>query len=210
MELKTAISSFHLNQQLFQDICSVLEDERIQMIHNEIQNVLDPDVSSQNTPIAQRQQRCFAVKNGLNGLLDVARQSYRETTTDIHNLTQQYREEYNIQFKMVYNPMGFYLETKRGVIQKQNLPALFLNVLEKKHVIQCSTLELLKLNDRIKESMDEIYLLSNKIIEELLTSLRSQISVLYAVTEAISIFDVLLSLSQCAHINGYGTKNLIS
>lgn len=36
------------------------------------------------TPLDLRNQRTFAVKSGINGMLDVARQTYKELTEEIH------------------------------------------------------------------------------------------------------------------------------
>lgn len=49
-----------------------------------IQRVIEPDVTYMTTPLDLRNQRTFAVKAGMSGLLDVARQTFKELTEDIH------------------------------------------------------------------------------------------------------------------------------
>lgn len=50
----------------------------------EIREVIEADVTYMKSPLDQRNQRTFAVKAGINGMLDVARQGYKELTEEIH------------------------------------------------------------------------------------------------------------------------------
>jgi DNA mismatch repair protein MSH4 len=68
----------------------VLTDPFLDGINTSIEKVLEPDLSIQNTPIGKRNQRAFVVKPGIHGLLDVARQTYKESTSDIHQLVNDY------------------------------------------------------------------------------------------------------------------------
>lgn len=49
-----------------------------------IKRVIEPDVTYMKSPLDLRNQRAFAVKSGISGMLDVARQTYRELTEAIH------------------------------------------------------------------------------------------------------------------------------
>lgn len=49
-----------------------------------IQRVIEADVRYMKSPLDLRNQRTFAVKSGVNGMLDVARQTYKELTEEIH------------------------------------------------------------------------------------------------------------------------------
>lgn len=49
-----------------------------------IKKVIEADVTYMKSPLDLRNQRAFAVKSGLSGILDVARQTYKELTEVIH------------------------------------------------------------------------------------------------------------------------------
>lgn len=49
-----------------------------------IRTVIEADVTYMKSPLDLRNQRTFAVKAGISGMLDVARQTYKELTEEIH------------------------------------------------------------------------------------------------------------------------------
>lgn len=49
-----------------------------------IREVIEGDVTYMKSPLDLRNQRTFAVKAGISGMLDVARQTYKELTEEIH------------------------------------------------------------------------------------------------------------------------------
>lgn len=51
---------------------------------NNICRVIEPDVTYTKSPLDLRNQRTFAVMSGISGMLDVARQTYKELTEEIH------------------------------------------------------------------------------------------------------------------------------
>lgn len=51
---------------------------------NIIRQTIEADVTYMKSALDLRNQRTFAVKAGINGMLDVARQTYKELTEDIH------------------------------------------------------------------------------------------------------------------------------
>lgn len=53
-------------------------------IMREISTVIEPDVTFAKSALDIRNQRTFAVKSGIDGMLDMCRQTYKEVTEDIH------------------------------------------------------------------------------------------------------------------------------
>lgn len=51
---------------------------------DKIRNTIEPDVAYMRSALDLWNQRTFAVKTGLNGMLDVARQTYKEQTDEVH------------------------------------------------------------------------------------------------------------------------------
>ena len=52
-------------------------------MRNLIHNIINDDVKYSKAPVDMRYQRAFAVKAGVNGFLDAARQAYKEASDDV-------------------------------------------------------------------------------------------------------------------------------
>ncbi|KAJ8070307.1 hypothetical protein OCU04_000687 [Sclerotinia nivalis] len=68
---------------------------RTEVVNSTIQlinEVINEDVTYQKTPLDLRNQRTYAVKAGVSGFLDVARQTFKEATEDVHqHVTEVHR-----------------------------------------------------------------------------------------------------------------------
>lgn len=58
-----------------------------------ISSVLDSDTHAHKQPFISRTQQCFAVQNGADGLLDVARATFCRLTEEVHMLVATYRDQ---------------------------------------------------------------------------------------------------------------------
>lgn len=94
----------------------------MEALEERINDVINEDITYAKSPLALRNQRCYAVRvgkrnlllivlnnyynnnnnkylihyqAGFNGLLDVARQTYKETVDDLNEMIDQYRGKYN-------------------------------------------------------------------------------------------------------------------
>ncbi|CAK7356353.1 unnamed protein product [Dovyalis caffra] len=105
--------------------------------------VIDEDVLHARVPFVARTQQCFAVKAGIDGLLDIARRTFCDTSEAIHNLANRYREEFKLpNLKLPFNSkQGFYFSIPQKDIQGK-LPSKFIQVLKHGNNTHCSTLEL--------------------------------------------------------------------
>jgi DNA mismatch repair protein MSH4 len=59
---------------------------------------------------------------------------------------------------------GYYLIANANMVSETNLPSLFINAQRNKKSVTFTTLDLLKLNERIKESATEITLMSDEYV----------------------------------------------
>lgn len=58
-----------------------------------------------------RLQRCFAIKGGFNGLLDIARRAYCEIIEDIERHICRLSEEHGVSLRMGHNSQrGFHVQ----------------------------------------------------------------------------------------------------
>ncbi|KAF9183929.1 MutS protein msh4 [Haplosporangium sp. Z 767] len=189
---------------LLKTIHRLLADSRLVKLLGLINNVIEQSVVLEKSAIGLRNQRCFAVKAGCNGLLDVARQTYKETINDIFELANQYVEEYGVRLKLQFNvTMGYYLSMTVDQLEGGELPLIFINIVKKNKILTFTTLELIKKNAKINDSLTEVYLMSDKIVNDLSSEIRSEISALYKASEAIAMLDMLLSFAHQCTVNEY-------
>ncbi|SPO41792.1 related to meiosis-specific MutS homolog [Pseudozyma flocculosa] len=114
-------------------------------------------------------------------LLDVARETYRENMNDITELSEKYRQEYNLPLSIKMFAEGFCLETRLDSSRIRHLPSIFTNVVKGKtgRTVTMLTLDLKKLNARLMDSLNEVYLMSERAIEELRIEIVSNVAGLY-------------------------------
>ncbi|CAB4414135.1 unnamed protein product [Rhizophagus irregularis] len=189
---------------LLDAIYSLLNDLRLEALEERINDVINEDITYVKSPLALRNQRCYAVRAGFNGLLDVARQTYKETVDDLNEMIDQYREQYQIPIKTQFSSTaGFYLSINIEQLEDKQLPLIFINVKKKRKTLTFTTLEVMKKNTKISDSLTEVYLMSDKTIEDLISEIRNDISVLYKASESIAMLDMLTSFAHQCTVSNY-------
>lgn len=68
----------------FAHVSQLCAPENVSPIQNLIDEVINEDTTYAKKPLELRNQRTYAVKSGVNGLLDVARTTYKEATEDTY------------------------------------------------------------------------------------------------------------------------------
>ncbi|KAL7330113.1 MutS protein msh4 [Mucor circinelloides] len=182
---------------LLRTIHNILSNQLFDELETAINNVINQDIGIEKSSLGIRNQKCYAVKSGVNGLLDVARQTYKETTEDIYDLIATYGETFKLKIKLEYTASRGYsisMPTSQ-LVDGAQLPDVFINVVQKKKTLQFTTLELLQKNSRLNESMTEVFLMSEKTVTQLLQVFRNHINALYKSSEAIALLDFLTSLA---------------
>ncbi|KAI1315559.1 MutS protein msh4 [Mortierella claussenii] len=194
----------HCENRLLRTMHRLLADPRFFKFMELINRVVEPSVVLEKSALGLRNQRCFAVKAGCNGLLDVARQTYKETINDIFEAVNRYVEEYDVGLKVQFNvTMGYYLSMTVDQHKGTELPLIFINIIKKHKTLTFTTLELIKKNAKINDSLTEVYLMSDKVISDLSSSIRSEIGVLYKASEAIALLDMLMSFAHLCTVSDY-------
>ncbi|KAM3686964.1 hypothetical protein ACJW31_10G041400 [Castanea mollissima] len=201
--LKTALDALPLLSKALKDAKSFLlenvyksicENEKYASIRKRIGEVIDEDVLHARVPFVARTQQCFAVKAGIDGLLDIARRSFCDTSEAIHNLATKYREDFKLpNMKLPFNSrQGFYFSIPQKDIQGK-LPSKFIQVLKHGNNIHCSTLELASLNVRNKSAAAECYIRTEVCLEALLDAIREDVSVLTLLAEVLCLLDMIVN-----------------
>ncbi|KAF4332620.1 DNA mismatch repair MSH4 [Fusarium beomiforme] len=147
---------------------------------NKFRQTIEADVTYMKSALDLRNQRTFAVKAGISGMLDVARQTYKELTEDIHKHIDALNEVHGLDANLRYdNGRKYWLRLRAADFVDRPLPDLLINVVRKKDKIECQTLDLVKLNLRLSDTSNEVVIRSDRIVQDLLKKLRSDIPYLF-------------------------------
>ncbi|KAI9053310.1 hypothetical protein LZ554_002273 [Drepanopeziza brunnea f. sp. 'monogermtubi'] len=164
-----------------------------------IKEVINEDVTYQKTPLDLRNQRTYAVKSGVSGLLDVARQTFKETTEDVHQHVTDINQRYEMVAETKYdNARRYYLKLFERDFEGRDIPDILINRFQKKGCIECQTLDLVKLNQRIEGSHQEVVLMSDQTVQELIDNIRGDIPTLFRVCESIAVLDMITAFAHLA------------
>jgi DNA mismatch repair protein MSH4 len=88
------------------------------------------------------------------------------------------------------------------------LPDIFINVYRKRNRIECQTLDLVKLNQKITDSHSEVINMSDRAIQNLLRDVCNEVSGLFRVSQAIAMLDMLSAFAQLASRHEYTRPEL--
>ena len=178
--------------------------ENLDPVISLINTVINEDTTYAHKPLDLRNQRTYAVKSGVNGLLDVARQTYKEAMTDAYQHVQDLAEEHNLPLECCYEAARqHYIRLPASELEDRNLSPVFINVFRRKKNVECQTLDLVKRNQKIIDSHMEVLLMSNKAIQELIVEVRTHISALSKISESIAMLDMLAGFAQVATSQEY-------
>lgn len=98
----------------------------------------------------------------------------------------------------------FYIRALASELDPPNsLPEPFINIFPKGKHVECQTLSLVKLNQKIKDVHNEIVAMSDSSIQLLITSVRSKIHALFKISEGIALLDILTSSAQLVTTESY-------
>ncbi|KAH6958164.1 muts domain V-domain-containing protein [Fusarium avenaceum] len=178
---------------------------------NKIRQTIEPDVTYMKSALDLRNQRTFAVKAGINGMLDVARQTYKELTEEIHKHLEALNEVHKIEASLRYdNGRKYWLRLRAADFDDRPIPELLINVVRKKDMIECQTLDLVKLNLRLSDTTNEVVIRSDSVIQDLLKELRYDVPHLFRVCESVALIDMISSFAQLATTRDYVRPDISS
>ncbi|KAK6781483.1 hypothetical protein RDI58_019279 [Solanum bulbocastanum] len=201
--LKTALDALPLLSKVLKEAKSCLlgnvykricENEKYTAIRKRIGEVIDEDVLHTRVPFVARTQQCFAVKAGADGLLDMARRSFCDTSEAIHSLANKYRQDFKLpNLKIPFNNrQGFYFSIPQKDIQRK-MPSKFIQVVKHGNNLHCSSLELASLNVRNKSAAKECWLRTALCLEALMDAIREDVSVLTVLSEVLCLLDMMVN-----------------
>ncbi|KAA3679688.1 DNA mismatch repair protein MSH4, partial [Paragonimus westermani] len=255
----------------------LLSDPGYDNVLKKLCTVLHNDVRLSKGMLAMRSQKCFAIKEGINVILDVTRKAYSEQLDDVTKtldlrfvpqLTVKVNgirlHEYisvevgrlarklKLPLRVAHNKIrGFYIqfpEASLGVNSEEDclaasqssetqysirdysrnlkdmtiqsdtqstgqkklgysndesaktktsvLPPELIKPLYSRGVVHCTTESLIRLNERMKGSLNEVYFIADQIICDLIVSLQPEMSLFYRLSEVVASLDLLASFAR--------------
>ncbi|KAG6044861.1 hypothetical protein E4U39_002928 [Claviceps sp. Clav50 group G5] len=183
------------------DICEpTVSDPILQSI----KAIIEEDVTVMSSPLDMRNARTFAVKAGISGMLDVARQTYKELTEEIHLHVQDVEKEYGMPVTLKFdNGRKYWLLLKGLAGSSSQIPPVFINIVGKKSGIECHTMQLMKLNSRLSDTSNEIVARSDAIIQDLIVLLRGSAAQLFRLCESVGLLDMVTSFAHLSILRDY-------
>ncbi len=94
------------------------------------------------------------------------------------------------------NIRRYFLRLPELEFSERAMPDILINCYRKKGYLECQTLELVKLNQRIEDSHQEVILMSDNTIQELLDKIRGEIPILFRVCESLAMLDMMAAFAQ--------------
>jgi len=182
---------------LSRSFIAAFSSPRIAAIRAEIDKVLDDTHVSGGgggKTLNVQAQRCMAVRPGLDTLLDVARQTFQHVSQEVYSLAQSYAEEYEIgSIKVAWSARrGYHLSIKTD---PASLPDVFLQAYRQGNSTLCTTEDMASLSTKHSACVQEIYLMTGTLLEDLVSRLRRDISPLLCVADAVALLDMLHSFA---------------
>ncbi|XP_076290493.1 mutS protein homolog 4 isoform X2 [Lasioglossum baleicum] len=202
-ELEEALSTAetdHLRQ-----IRKRLGNPRFQQMRERIFNTIHPDATFVVGYTSSNMQRCFAIKAGINDLLDVARRTYCELIDDMKSMVENLASRYKLPLSLGCNAtQGFHVQ---AILPRNSndfqLPIEFIEVRKSRRVYTMTTSALTTLSQQCKIASDELHLMSNVLLCDLLQSIREYIGCLFQLNTDTAELDVISSLAQTSSLLAY-------
>ncbi|KXJ96046.1 muts domain V-domain-containing protein [Microdochium bolleyi] len=183
------------------DLCRM---ELVQPVIDLIRQTINDDVTMMKTPLDRRNQRSYAVRTGVHGLLDVARQTYKEGTEDVYQLVDDINKTHETDAEVKFDERRcFWLRLRRADFENKPLPDIFINVTTKGTWIECQTMSLIQLSNRVADSHNEAVMLSDQIVQHLIDKLLDHVPSLFRMCEGIGLLDMISAFCQAATIRDY-------
>lgn len=189
----------NFSSRLLKEKTELLNDDRIGMIREFLYERLQSDTtfSKRKSSLNVRYRKCYAIKEGVSVNLDVARRAYEELLQDVRTQEMelaQYLPEKNT--RMAFSASrGFHYLWVCSHPTTVSLPPIFINVTRNRTSVTFTSRNLLRYNDRIDQSISEIMIATDVVVQYVITNVRPLIAALYHIMDAIATTDVLCSFA---------------
>ncbi|KAK6023182.1 MutS domain V protein, partial [Ostertagia ostertagi] len=171
----------------------LLTDERIDTIQKILYDRFQDEAmfSSKKSSLNVRHRKCYAIKEGISVNLDVARRAYEEL---LQKELSEHLPEQNT--RLAYSASrGFHYVLVCGNPSTVTLPPIFINITRNRSSVTFSSRNLLRYNDRIEQSVSEVMIATDIVVQTAIKEIRPLIAVLYHIMDSIATIDMLCSFA---------------
>jgi len=124
---------------------------------------------------------------------------------------QELSQEHGLPAKLGWTSgRGFFITLpldKNSQFDRRRLPNNFLSVQVTKTAVSFITQEFVIKDKLVRNTMEEISVMSNAVLEELLAEVREHIGFLYQLSETLALLDLLRSLATVSMARGFVKEN---
>ncbi|XP_044253002.1 mutS protein homolog 4-like isoform X2 [Tribolium madens] len=204
--LKDVIDS--CQQPFFNELKGTLESDNFVDIANLIRTMIHPSAQFAKSQ-AGTAQRCFAIKSGINGLLDLVRKTYSERLNDMTEYVKHLANKYDLPLTLGFNnTKGYHIVFKlnsqqKRTFKKSDLPEEFIQVYRLAGSFTMKTPELINYSTRLEDIMVEILKISNLMVRNIIIGLKQHLGFFYKLCEDIARLDMFQSLAEASRRGGY-------
>ncbi|XP_043264908.1 mutS protein homolog 4-like [Colletes gigas] len=192
---------------LLQRIRKKLDDPRYQLMKERILETIHSDARSVSGYTSANMQRCFAIKAGINDLLDIARQTYCELIDDMKTMVENLTSKYHLPLSLGCNAsLGYHVQAilPRNLDTERFIPPdEFIEVRRNRRVYTMTTTSLATLGQQCKIASEELHLMSNVLLCDLLQNLRQHVGCLFQLCTDVAELDLITSLARVSSIQTY-------
>ncbi|KAK9888019.1 hypothetical protein WA026_000303 [Henosepilachna vigintioctopunctata] len=197
-----------MNESIFTSFCDTLKSQDFLKIRDTVRTLIH-----ENAYCAKSQngltQRCFAIKPGINGLLDLVRKIYSERLDDMREYVKVLGEKYDLPLILGNNASkGYHIvltlnKHQKMTMKKSDLPKEFIQVCRLAGSYTMKTMEIINFQTRVDDIVADIMKISNVMIFKTLSSFKKYMGIFYKLCEHISNIDVIQSLATVSVRNNY-------
>jgi len=118
-------------------------------------------------------------------------------------LSKELGHKHKLPLTLAYQDSGFFFQLKKVELDGE-LPRGLIDVITRKGTFVFSSLELKKHNARMKEALDETLILSDKIVQDLVKEVVTNMGALYKASEGVAMIDMIRSFAHASILRNYG------
>jgi DNA mismatch repair protein MSH4 len=185
---------------LLQEIAKVMVLTVNSDLRRKICEVITEDTTMHHSAAQHKEPECFAVKPGVDGMLDATRQSYIDACESVYSLCQQYQRDFQIEIEVQHTvSRGWFFLIRRDESTKsypaslQSFPMQKTN--ETKKGITCTTQTLHSINRQIDDYFQELMVLTDNCCNELFASIREELSILHRLAHSVALLDLIVTFT---------------
>jgi len=159
-----------------------------------VETALDPHAIYTKKRSELRHAECFAARTGVSGLLDLARTTYLASLDAMEAEAATYTEQLGRPVRLAFTTSrGHYLQLQS---KTQELPVEFVQVVQGKRLMSCSTQRVAALSQRAQEALATALRLTYDCLQDIGRAARNYAEELFLLADSAALLDMLLAFAE--------------